>query len=85
MVRVIEPEKHADQWILVYHSAVKSGYDNGYAEGYAAAVLSNDQFAELVSRKITDRAEQHTANAAFARMVIQMVETGEARKKHGIK
>lgn len=82
---VIEQCTHADQWILVYHSAVKSGYDNGYAEGFAAAQLSNDQFAELVSRKITDRAEQRTANANFSRMVIGMVKTAEERAKRGIR
>lgn len=76
---------HAESWLGVYYSAVKSGYDNGYAEGYAAAQLSNDQFAELVSRKITDRAEQHTANAEFSRMVIGMVQTGEERAKRGIR
>lgn len=76
---------HAESWLGVYYSAVKSGYDNGYAEGYAAAQLSNDQFAELVSRKITDRAEQHTANAEFSRMVIGMVNTAEERAKRGIR
>lgn len=76
---------HADQWILVYHSAVQSGYDRGYAEGFAAAQLSNDQFAELVSRKIEDRAEQRTANADFARKVIGMVNTAEERRKRGIR
>lgn len=82
---MIEQCTHADQWILVYHSAVKSGYDNGYAEGYADAQLSNDQFAEFVSRKITDRAEQRTANANFSRMVIGMVNTEAERRKRGIR
>lgn len=76
---------HADQWLLVYRSAVKSGYDRGYAEGFEAAQLSNDQFAELVSRKIEDRAEQRTANADFARKVIGMVNTAEERRKRGIR
>ncbi|WP_231447289.1 hypothetical protein [Brevibacterium zhoupengii] len=76
---------HAEQWLGVYHSAVQSGYDKGYAEGFAAAQLSNDQFAELVSWKITDRAEQRTANADFSKMVIQMVKTGEERAKRGIR
>lgn len=72
---------HAGQWLDVYHSAVQSGYDRGYAD----ALADNDRLAELVSRKIEDRDERQKLNAAFVKRIISGIDTEAARRKFDIK
>lgn len=72
---------HADQWLLVYHSAVQSGYERGYAEAQA----DDERFADLVARRFVDLEEQGRMNAVFVKQVLSMIDTERERRKRGIR
>ena len=72
---------HADQWLLVYHSAVQSGYE----QGYAAAQADDQRFADLVARRFVDLEEQGRMNAVFVKQVLSMIDTERERRKRGIR
>lgn len=72
---------HADQWLLVYHSAVQSGYERGYADGQA----DEERFAELVARRFVDLEEQGRMNTVFVKRVLSMIDTERERRKRGIR
>lgn len=77
----VERCDHADQWLLVYHSAVQSGYERGYAEAQA----DDAQFADLVARRFVDLEEQGRMNAVFVKQVLSMIDTERERRKRGIR